>query len=168
MFPSGGEWIKHRSTPLKRDPSIPSSHGRPEPIRDSDCEVMLPLTFDEVASLLLTWPRVGERPRFMSWHDSNTIIRHRARLSEGERAERRVMCAGGRWRLRRLSMTDRHSTCRQAGEQRGVCTHNIWIITKILKPCKQTHTYEHTVEVGQIWNGKDALYSNAGMSVTFM
>lgn len=89
MFPSGGEWIKQRSTPLKLDPSIPSSHGRPEPIRDADCEVMLPLTFDEVASLLLTWPRAGERPCFMSWHDSNTIIRswHRASLSEGERGQ---------------------------------------------------------------------------------
>lgn len=66
------------------------SLSRPEPIREADCEVMLPLTFDEAASLLLMRPRAGERPCFMSWHDSNTNIRswHRASLSEGERAER--------------------------------------------------------------------------------
>lgn len=109
---------------LNKDPSIPSSHGRPEPIRDADCEAMLPLTFDEVASLPLTWPRAGERPRFMSWHDSNTIIRswHRASLSEGERAERRVGAGGGSgetaWQDR-----PRVYTCRQAGKQRGMHTH---------------------------------------------
>lgn len=67
------------------------SHSRPEPIRDADCEVMLPLTFDEVASLLIR-PRAWARPCFMSWQDSNTNIRswHRTSLSEGEMAERRV------------------------------------------------------------------------------
>lgn len=82
-FPLEENGVKRWST-IKRDHSIPC-HMVDEPIRESDCEVMLPLTFDEVASLLIR-PRGGERRRFMSLHDSNTIIRHRASLSEGERA----------------------------------------------------------------------------------
>lgn len=95
MFSSEVKWMRQRPAPISQDPSIPSYHTVDQkPI--GDCEVLLPLTFDEVACLLLTWPREGERPRFMSWHDSNTNIRcgHRASLSEGERAERR-MDAGG-------------------------------------------------------------------------
>ena len=114
---------------------------------------MLPLTFDEVASLLLTWPRVGERPRFMSWHDSNTIIRswHGASLSDGERAERRVGAGGLRagWRLRRHSMTDGHITCTQAGKHRGTHTH-MDISTNIYNHASEhphTHTNQITVEV---------------------
>lgn len=110
-----------RSTPLKQDPSISPYHTVDQkPIRDADWEVMLPLTFDEVASLLLVRPRVGERPCFMSWHDSNTNIRswHSASLSEGERAECRV--GGGGLRAGGGSgdkAWQRHSTCTQAGKQ---------------------------------------------------
>lgn len=62
------------------------------PIGGADCEAMLPPTFHEGAGLLLTRPRAGERPRFTSRHDSNTIIRswHRSRPSDGERAEHSV------------------------------------------------------------------------------
>lgn len=106
---------------------------------------MLPLTFDEVASLLVTWPRVGERPRFMSWHDSNTIIRswHGASLSDGERAERRVGAGGMRagWRLRRHSMTDGHITCTQAGKHRGMHTHMELSTNTYNHASKHTHTH---------------------------
>lgn len=59
------------------DPSIPFTHITviPEPIRDAGCEVALPLTSDEVDDVLLMEPRVGERPHFMSQHDSNAIRR---------------------------------------------------------------------------------------------
>lgn len=82
MFPSRGEWIQLGCK------SIPPQHGSPEPVRDADWEVTLPPTFDEIVGLLLTRPRVGERLRFTSRQDSNTIMRswHRASLSDRERA----------------------------------------------------------------------------------
>jgi len=74
--------------------------------------------FDAVAGLLLKWPRAGERPRLMSWHDSNTIIRpwHRASLSEGERAERRVT------REARETRRDRQTHVGRQRNRRGSCT----------------------------------------------
>ena len=135
MFPSGGQWSEtmiHDKTG-----SLHSlSHGRREPIRESDCEVMLPLTFDEVASLLIR-PRGGERRRFISLHDSNTIIRHRASLSEGERAG--WECGGAE---------TQHDT-----DKKTEGCANIWILT-ITNTKKTWHTvrrqtYKQTLSGGR-------------------
>lgn len=57
-------------------------------------EATLPLNFREGTGLLLARRTDGERLRFTSWHDSNTMKRsgHRLSLSDGEREELSAAC----------------------------------------------------------------------------
>lgn len=131
---------------LKQDPSIPSSHGGPEPIRDrlwghvtSDlwrgCRLVVDVATSGRAAAL--YVPAWLKHNHTLWTQSRPVWGREGRAQGGCRRPE------SRWRLRRHSMTDGHNTCTQAEKHRGMHTH-MDTSTNTQWLCKQTYTQIHT------------------------